>query len=49
MSERQEHKRRYHLRLRYIAEFDKWLNAEPPMILFWRWHKWKKRRPIWKE
>lgn len=39
MSESREHKRRYNLRLEFIAEVSKWLNREPPMILFWRWHK----------
>ena len=47
MSESREHKRRDHLRLEFIAEVSKWLNREPPMILFWRWHKWKKERPVW--
>lgn len=36
MSERKEKKRRYNLRLEYIAAFDRWLQSEPPMILFWR-------------
>lgn len=49
MSGRREHKRRYNLRLEYIAKFEKWLEAEPSMILFWRWRKWKNSRPIWKE
>lgn len=49
MRERREHKRRYNLRLEYIAQFEKWLESEPSMILFWRWRKWKNRRPIWKE
>lgn len=30
MSERQEKKKRYNLRLMWIADFDKWLNREPP-------------------
>lgn len=47
MSEKREHKRRYNLRLEYIAHFYKWLENEPPMILFWRWRKWKNARPIW--
>lgn len=49
MSERREHKKRYNLRLQYISEFGKWIDCEPPMILFWRWRKWKKMRPVWKE
>lgn len=49
MSERQEHKRRYNLRLQFIAEFEKWMNREPPMIRLRKWHKWKKQRPVWKE
>lgn len=48
MSERQEHKKRYNLKLQYIAEVTKWLQAEPPMIRFWAWHKWKRQKPVWK-
>ena len=49
MSESREHKRRYNLRLEFIAEFGKWLDREPPMIFLWRWRKWKKERPVWEE
>ena len=49
MSESREHKRRYNQRLEYIAHFTEWLEKEPPMILFWRWKKWKNERPVWKE
>ncbi len=49
MSEKQEKKKRYNLRLEYIAAFEKWLTQEPPRMFFLRWHRWKKRRPIWKE
>lgn len=49
MSERQEHKKRYNMRLEYIARFNKWLDAEPPIVLFLRWKKWKKNRPVWKD
>ena len=49
MSEKREHRRRYNLRLEYIAHFEDWLNNEPPMILFWKWKKWKKERPIWND
>lgn len=45
MSERQEHKKRYNLRLEYIASFTGWLESEPPMILFWKWRRWKNNRP----
>ena len=47
MSESREKKRRYNLRLEYIAHFNSWLKSEPPMILFWRWRKWKNSRPVW--
>ena len=47
MSESREHKRRYNLRLEFIAEFAKWLEREPPAILFWKWRKWKNERPVW--
>lgn len=49
MSERQEKKARYNQRLQYIAEYDKWLAAEPPMVRIFAWRRWKKRRPVWKE
>ena len=48
MSERKEKKRRYNQRLEFIAAFDAWLRAEPPMILFWRWRKWKNNRPVFR-
>lgn len=46
MSESKEHKKRYNQKLEYIAKFEKWLDKEPPIIRFFAWHKWKKRRPI---
>ena len=45
MSERQEKKRRYNQNLAYIADFNRWLNEEPPILKFVSWHKWKKTRP----
>lgn len=49
MSESREHKRRYNMRLQYIAEFGKWLDREPPMWKFWAWRRWKAERPMWVE
>lgn len=49
MSERQEHKKRYNLRLQYIAEFQKWLDREPPMFRVFKWRRWKRERPVWVE
>ena len=49
MSERQEHKKRYNLRLQYIAEFQKWLDREPPMLRVFKWRRWKRERPVWEE
>jgi hypothetical protein len=49
MSEKQEKKRRYNLRLAYIAAFEEWLTQEPSRMFLWRWHRWKKRRPILKK
>lgn len=50
MSESREHKRRYNKRLEFIAEFEKWLAKEPPMLpFFWRFRKWKDARPVWKD
>ena len=46
MNEKKERKKRYNQRLEYIARFNEWLEAEPSMLLFWRWRKWKKSRPI---
>ena len=48
MSESKEHKNRYNQKLQFIAEFEKWLGNEPPMILFIRWKRWKKNKPILK-
>ena len=45
MSERQEHKKRYNQKLVYIALFEKWLEQEPPMYRFMKWHRWKKQKP----
>lgn len=33
-------------RLEYIAHFDKWLSAEPPMFRLIARHKWKRQRPV---
>lgn len=49
MSEKRMKRRRYNQRLEYIARFDLWLNNEPPMWRFWKWRKWKARRPIWRD
>ena len=49
MSEKQMKRRRYNLRLEYIARFDEWLAAEPPMWKFWKWRKWKQNRPVWRD
>ena len=49
MSERQEHKRRNNLRLQYIAEFQKWLDREPPILKILKWKQWKSERPVWTE
>ncbi len=46
MSERQEKKKRYNLRLMWIADFDKWLNREPPMWRVFAWRRWKRERPV---
>lgn len=48
MSEKQEHKRRYNMKLMFIAEFTKWLDTEPPMLRFLAWRRWKKSRPVWR-
>ena len=49
MSGRRMHKTRYNQKLEYIRRFEWWLSWEPPMVLFWLWRKWKKRRPTWKD
>ena len=45
MSARQQHKRRYNLKLQYIADVENWLRFEPPMWRFIAWHRWKTARP----
>ena len=49
MNEKQEKKRRYNLRLEFIAHFNKWLDSEPPRWRFIRWRKWKNSRPVWED
>ena len=49
VSGRRMHKTRYNQKLEYIDQFERWLRLEPPMILFWMWIRWKKRRPTWKD
>ena len=49
MSGRRMHKTRYNQKLEYIERFERWLRLEPPMILFWKWIRWKKKRPTWKD
>lgn len=49
MSESREHKRRYNLKLEFIAHFEKWLKDEPPMIRFFKWRRWIKSRPVWRD
>lgn len=48
MSERQEHKKRYNLRLQYIAEYNKWLDREPPLWRVFSRKRWKAERPVWR-
>lgn len=45
MSEKQEHRRRFEARLRYLARFEAWLAAEPPMWKIFSWVRWKSSRP----
>lgn len=45
MSEKQEHRKRYNEKLQYIADFENWLEMEPPFILFFKWRKWINSRP----
>lgn len=49
MSGRRMHKTRYNQKLEYIQRFEWWLSWEPPMLLYWRWRKWKNRRPLWRD
>lgn len=46
MSEKQEHKKRFQMRMRYVAEYDKWLSREPSMWRVIAWHRWKAEKPI---
>lgn len=45
MSEKQAKRRRQNQRLEYIAEYNRWVNAEPPIWHFRKWRKWKQARP----
>lgn len=45
MSEKQEKKRRYNLRLEFIAQFYRWLDSEPPRWKFVSWRRWRDNRP----
>ena len=45
MSGKQEHRKRNNEKLQYIRRFELWLVSEPPIILLWKWYKWKKSRP----
>ena len=47
MGERMEKIKRRNRRWKYIEAFNDWLEEEPPMILFWKWARWKSRRPKW--
>ena len=49
MSEKREKRRRYNQRLEYIADFNKWLDTEPPIVKIIAWRRWKKSRPIFKK
>lgn len=46
MSEGREHRKRFYLKMRYLEEFENWMQKEPPMILFWKWLRWKNERPV---
>lgn len=46
MSEKREKKRRYSQRLAYIADYNKWLDSEPPIVRIISWYRWKNSRPI---
>lgn len=45
MSEKQEHKKRFNAKVRWVREFEKWLASEPSMLRIFAWHKWKKAKP----
>ena len=47
MSAKREKRRRRALKHEYEDDLRRWIWSEPPKILFWRWRKWKKSRPIW--
>lgn len=47
MSESREKKKRYNQKLEFISHFEKWAVSEPSMLVFWRWRRWLRERPIW--
>lgn len=46
MSAKREKQRRRQLKLEYEYDLLSWLRSKPPRILFWRYRKWKKSRPV---
>jgi hypothetical protein len=59
MSEKQEHRWRYILRLQYIAQMETWESREPKLplphllLLIWpglrAWKNWLEKRPKWED
>ncbi len=49
MSERQEKRKRRIQRGRYYEALNIWRRNRQPMILLWRWIKWKRNKPKLKD
>ena len=49
MNEKQEKKRRYNLRLEFIAHFNKWLDSEPAPVALYPLAQVEEQRPVWED
>lgn len=49
MSERVEKRRRRNQRLAYIAAYNRWLEDKPSIWQFWRWRRWRKAEPVYRD
>ncbi len=45
MSEKQEKRKRFNAKLRYIHDFESWMNREPNKLRIFAHRKWKKEMP----
>lgn len=46
MSAKREKRHRYILKMHYYGSLSAWVWSKPPKIMFWRYRKWKRSRPV---